>query len=107
MSVTEREIRVFIPSTFRDMHAERDIMVTVVFLELREGAEQLGLEFFDVDRRCGIPAKDLNARPPTPGSTAGNEAIGSNRSSSASSANATAGGPTRATPATQPFSKCS
>jgi hypothetical protein len=65
-----RQIRVFISSTFRDMHAERDHLVTVVFPELRERVEQLGLEFFDVDLRfrlrqgCGVtwgvPAKDAN-----------------------------------------------
>jgi malate synthase len=55
-----RQVRVFISSTFRDMHAERDHLVTVVFPELRERVEQLGLEFFDVDLRWGVPAKDLN-----------------------------------------------
>ena len=44
-------VRVFISSTFRDMHAERDHLVTVVFPELRERCESLGLEFFDVDLR--------------------------------------------------------
>lgn len=57
---TCREVRVFISSTFRDMHAERDHLVTVVFPELRERVEQLGLEFFDVDLRWGVPAKDAN-----------------------------------------------
>lgn len=47
-------------STFRDMHAERDHLVTVVFPELRERVEQLGLEFFDVDLRWGVPAMDAN-----------------------------------------------
>ena len=47
----DRQVRVFIFSTFRDMHAERDHLVTVVFPELRERVEQLGLEFFDVDLR--------------------------------------------------------
>lgn len=42
------------------MHAERDHLVAVVFPELRERIEQLGLEFFDVDLRSGVPAKDLN-----------------------------------------------
>ena len=55
-----RAIRVFVSSTFRDMHAERDHLVTVVFPELRERVEQLGLEFFDVDLRWGVPAKDAN-----------------------------------------------
>ena len=54
-----KNVRLFISSTFRDMHAERDHLVTVVFPELRppsprlrragERVEQLGLEFFDVD----------------------------------------------------------
>lgn len=50
-------VRVFISSTFRDMHAERDHLVTVVFPELRERCESLGLEFFDVDLRWGVPEK--------------------------------------------------
>jgi WD40 repeat protein len=37
------------------MHAERDALVTVVFPELRERLERLGLEFFDVDLRWGVP----------------------------------------------------
>src|SRR5271157_2434523 len=60
MSTTWQTVRVFISSTFRDMHAERDHLVTVVFPELRERIEQLGLEFFDVDLRWGVPAKDAN-----------------------------------------------
>lgn len=42
------------------MHAERDHLVTVAFPELRERVEQLGLEFFDVDLRWGVPTKDAN-----------------------------------------------
>ncbi len=60
MPATQQTVRVFISSTFRDMHAERDHLVTVVFPELRERVEQLGLEFFDVDLRWGVPAKDAN-----------------------------------------------
>ncbi len=56
----EKQVRVFISSTFRDMHAERDHLVTVVLPELRERVERLGLEFLDVDLRWGVPAKDLN-----------------------------------------------
>jgi len=55
-----RQVRVFISSTFRDMHAERDHLVTVVFPELRERLERLGLEFFDVDLRWGVPSKDAD-----------------------------------------------
>jgi hypothetical protein len=60
MVSTDQTVRVFISSTFRDMHAERDHLVTVVFPELRERVERLGLEFFDVDLRWGVPAKDAN-----------------------------------------------
>ena len=49
MSATWKTVRVFISSTFRDMHAERDHLVTVGFPELRERVEQLGLKFFDAD----------------------------------------------------------
>ena len=45
MPAPENQVRVFISSTFRGMHAERDHVVTVVFPELRERVEQLGLEF--------------------------------------------------------------
>ena len=60
MASAKESVRVFISSNFRDMHAERDHLVTVVFPELRERVEQLGLEFFDVDLRWGVPAKDLS-----------------------------------------------
>ena len=45
------DVRLFISSTFRDMHAERDHLVTVVFPELAERLERLGLDFHDVDLR--------------------------------------------------------
>jgi len=54
----EKQVRVFISSTFRDMHAEQDHLVTVVFPELRERVEQLGPEFFDVDLRWGVTGKE-------------------------------------------------
>jgi hypothetical protein len=53
-------VRVFISSTFRDMHAERDHLVTVVFPELRERVERLGFEFYDVDLRWGVPRTGAN-----------------------------------------------
>jgi hypothetical protein len=48
MPSNRKTVRVFISSTFRDMHAERNHLVTIVFPELRERGERLGLEFFDV-----------------------------------------------------------
>lgn len=60
MPSAEQQVRFFSSSTFRDMHAERDHLVTVVFPELREQVERLGLECFDVDLRWAVTAKDLN-----------------------------------------------
>jgi hypothetical protein len=61
MGPVEKTVRVFISSTFRDMHAERDHLVTVVFPELRERLERLGLELYDVDLRWGVPEKKKGA----------------------------------------------
>ena len=47
-------VRVFISSTFRDMHAERDHLVKVVFPELRERLEKHRIHLIDVDLRWGV-----------------------------------------------------
>src|SRR5271169_5355155 len=60
MPVPEKQVRVFISSTFRDTHAERDHLVTVVFPELRERMALLGLEFFEVDLRWGVPERGVD-----------------------------------------------
>src|SRR4249919_2343995 len=54
MAITWQTVRVFISSTFRDMHAERDHLVKVVFPELRERLEPFRIELIDVDLRWGI-----------------------------------------------------
>ena len=41
--VQDRQIRVFISSTFRDMHSERDHLVAVVFPQLRRLCEARGV----------------------------------------------------------------
>jgi len=45
MSAAWKTVRVFISSTFRDMHAERDCLVRVVFPELRERCATGGSAF--------------------------------------------------------------
>jgi WD40 repeat protein len=47
-------VRVFISSTFRDMHAERDHLVKVVFPALREELEKHHVHLVDVDLRWGV-----------------------------------------------------
>ena len=53
-------IRVFISSTFRDMHAERDHLVKVVFPKLRERLERFRVELIDIDLRWGITEAQAN-----------------------------------------------
>src|SRR5688572_33302186 len=47
-------IRVFISSTFRDLHAERDYLVKVVFPALRERLQPYRLHLVDIDLRWGV-----------------------------------------------------
>jgi telomerase protein component 1 len=51
-------IRVFISSTFRDMHAERDYLSRVVFPELRERCRARRIQIVDVDLRWGVSQED-------------------------------------------------
>ncbi len=49
-----RTVRVFISSTFKDMHAERDLLVGAVFPELRQKLERHKVRLVDVHLRCGV-----------------------------------------------------
>nr|XP_060636116.1 telomerase protein component 1 [Anolis sagrei ordinatus] len=49
-----RSVRVFVSSTFRDMHGERDLLIRSVFPELRARAAQFCLAVEDIDLRWGI-----------------------------------------------------
>lgn len=50
----ERSVRIFVSSTFRDMQAERDILVKAVFPALRSRMRARGVELFEVDLRWGV-----------------------------------------------------
>ncbi len=52
-----RVIRVFISSTFRDMQAERDYLVKVIFPQLRRLCEQRDVVWSEVDLRWGITSE--------------------------------------------------
>ncbi len=56
MSEAWKEVRVFISSTFKDMHAERDHLVRFVFPRLREVLLKRRVHFVDVDLRWGVTA---------------------------------------------------
>ena len=51
-------IRVFISSTFRDMHAERDYLSRQVFPELRSRCQKRGAEFIGLDLRWGVTEEE-------------------------------------------------
>lgn len=53
-----RGVRVFISSTFRDMHSERDILVRSVFPELRRRAASHCLYLQEVELRWGVTEKE-------------------------------------------------
>jgi WD40 repeat protein len=55
-----RTVRVFISSTFRDMHSERDHLVKVVFPRLRERLEKYRIHLVDIDLRWGITEAEVN-----------------------------------------------
>lgn len=54
IDTSARCVRVFVSSTFRDMHEERDALGRVVFPYLRKYCRQRGLDFVGVDLRWGI-----------------------------------------------------
>jgi hypothetical protein len=47
-------VRVFVSSTFRDMHAERDELIKHVFPQLRKLCEERGVTWGEVDLRWGV-----------------------------------------------------
>ena len=55
----KRSIRVFISSTFRDMHAERDYLVKFVFPQLRRFCEARGVTWGEVDLRWGVTDEEV------------------------------------------------
>jgi hypothetical protein len=54
MPAAWKTVRVFISSTFRDMHAERDQLLKVVFPALRERLEKYRVHLIDIDLRWGV-----------------------------------------------------
>ena len=50
----ERQIRVFISSTFKDMQDEWDVLVKKVFPQLRKLCEERAVAWTEVDLRWGI-----------------------------------------------------
>jgi tetratricopeptide (TPR) repeat protein len=55
-----RTVRVFLSSTFRDMHAERDHLIKVTFPRVRQWCAQRRLFFVDIDLRWGVTRQEAN-----------------------------------------------
>ncbi|MCX6901610.1 MAG: DUF4062 domain-containing protein, partial [Verrucomicrobia bacterium] len=53
-------VRVFISSTFRDMHAERDYLVKATFPRLRQWCEARRLHLVDIDLRWGVTKEEAD-----------------------------------------------
>jgi len=53
-----KTVRIFISSTFRDMHAERDHLVRFVFPELKEKCRKNHVHLIDVGLRWGVTEAD-------------------------------------------------
>ena len=56
-----RTVRVFISSTFRDMHGERDLLTRFVFPELRARAHSRNIQVYEVDLRWGVTESDARS----------------------------------------------
>ena len=56
-----RSVRVFISSTFRDMHGERDLLTRFVFPELRARAHSKRIQVYEVDLRWGVTEEDARS----------------------------------------------
>ena len=54
MKYANRVVRVFVSSTFTDMHAEREELVKFIFPEIRKRCRERNVEFVDVDLRWGV-----------------------------------------------------
>lgn len=57
-NIKQRVIKVFISSTFRDMHEERDYLNKYVFPRIHEHCSERKIEFYPIDLRWGIQEKD-------------------------------------------------
>lgn len=49
-----RELKLFISSTFMDMHAERNYLIRFVFPRVRQELLKKRIHFIDIDLRWGI-----------------------------------------------------
>lgn len=56
-----REARIFISSTFLDMHGERDVLTRIVLPEVKERAKQRRIRIYEVDLRWGVTEEEAQS----------------------------------------------
>ncbi len=59
--IENRQIRVFVSSTFQDMKPERDYLMSTIFPRLRKKAAERDVSVVEVDLRWGITEKDAQS----------------------------------------------
>ena len=57
-NIQNREVRVFISSTFRDMEAERDYLNAIIFPQVTQYCAKRFIRFIPIDLRWGIPEEN-------------------------------------------------
>ncbi len=55
-----KTVRIFVSSTFRDMHAERNHLVKITFPRLRQWCEERRLHLVDIDLRWGVTKEEAD-----------------------------------------------
>jgi hypothetical protein len=53
------QMRIFVSSTFRDMHAERDLLGRFVFPQLRDHCRAAGVDVIELDLRWGVTEEEI------------------------------------------------
>lgn len=61
-----RSLEVFVSSTFRDMHAERNVLIRRVFPACRLRAERSGIDVWEIDLRWGITRDEAESHQTLP-----------------------------------------
>lgn len=56
--IKNREIRVFLSSTFRDMQFERDYLIKNIFPQIRQACRERLVEFTEIDLRWGVTKEE-------------------------------------------------
>ena len=57
----QRQVKLFISSTFNGMYDERDVLAKLVFPEIHRRCQQRKVDFVEIDLRWGIPKEQVDS----------------------------------------------